>query len=265
MACPDGSAICGISVLALAQVDLPEGMRGTANSPIEVQVPPPPGSRPRRPELAVYQERDMPLVWESARTGLRAVNLPHCWAQVTRRRLGGGPAPSLHIPEPAERGQFLDGRKRSLLECVQLGDALMRRQRPLVSHDEFSAYINQLAGSRHVRLIRDVFRYLRPGTDSPNETWLRLLVIDAGFPLPVVNYEIRSYRGSRFLDLSWPDRMVALEYQGSHHFADSVQSREDLDRRGQLQASGWVVVEAAYRDLLHPAELIGRLTAALAG
>jgi hypothetical protein len=59
--------------------------------------------------------------------------------------------------------------------------------------------------------------------------------------------------------------MIALEYHGGQHFKDPVQVREDIERRGQLQAAGWIVIEAVYRDALHPGALIGRLASAFEG
>ncbi|MDR1188662.1 MAG: hypothetical protein LBK95_14625 [Bifidobacteriaceae bacterium] len=265
MVCPDGSAVCDITVLQLAGVDMPEGMRPPADGPIHVLIPPDVAARSRRPDLVIHQHSHMPSTFYSERLQITAVNPEHCWAQVTARLFRGRHRPPIPQADPADRGSFVDGSKLALLQAVQLGDALTRRHRPLVSPDRFAAQMGLLTGMAGVQAVRETFGLIRPGTDSPNETWLRLVVIDAGFPEPTVNHKLELGRRTRFLDLSWPDRLIALEYQGGQHFDDPRQSRDDLQRRGQLQTAGWVMVEAVYHDLHHPGELIGRLTAAFAG
>jgi hypothetical protein len=268
--CPPGSAICDITLLNLCLVTIPEGLEGQANGPIHVLVPPG-ATGPRRPEIIVHREQSMPPTFYSSKNDVSGVCVEHCWAQVVRRSLAGPFEPFRPATEPSQRGQFVRGRKQALLQCVQLGDALMRRRKrstdrpPLTSQARFAAHIASLARTNGVRAVRDAFGLVRPRTDSPNETWLRLIVIDAGFPEPAVNHEIRLRQGSRFPDLSWPDRQIASEYQGGHHFDDPSQSRDDLRRRSQLQAAGWIIVEAVYRDLHHPGDLIGRLTEAFSG
>jgi hypothetical protein len=265
LVCPPGSVVCGITVLGLASVQMPEGMASAPRGPVHVLVPPGTQNRPRRDGLVIHQDRTMPPTFYSDRYRIAAARPEYCWTQVASRLLES-PVPSFQ-PEsdPAMRGNLLHGRKLALLQAVQLGDALMRRERPLTDPNRFAAQVARLAGTRHIPAVRDAFGLVRPGTDSPNETWLRLVVVDAGFPEPAVNHEFRLSNRGGFIDLSWPERLIALEYQGGQHFSDSSRSRDDLERRGQLQAAGWVIVEAVYRDLHHPGDLIGRLTAAFSG
>jgi hypothetical protein len=265
LVCPPGSVVCGITVLGLAGVRMPEGMATASDGPVHVLIPPGSRHRPRRLGLVVHEERTMPPTFHSDRTGITAAALGHCWAQVAAE-LAPGTTPA-YRPEndPAMLGNFLDGRKLALLQTVQLGDGLMRRKDPLIRPDQFAAQVDRLVGARRQSGVREAFKLVRPGTDSPNETWTRLVVIDAGFPEPAVNHQFKLARRGGYLDLSWPERLIALEYHGGQHFDDSTQSRDDLQRRGQLQAAGWVIVEAVYRDLLHPGDLIGRLTAAFSG
>jgi very-short-patch-repair endonuclease len=268
LVCPPGSAICGITALALTGLDLPRPFEDQARGPVHVLLP----TRaqvgrvePNRPELVLHRERSPRPTWRWERAGLLMARLDHCWAQVVARHLKGQVGPFLPAPDPALRGQFTSGARQAFLECVQLGDALVRRQDPLIKHDRFVAYIQGLSQLKGVRAARAAFRYVRPQTDSPNETWLRLIALDAGFPEPAINHRLQVRMRDRLLDLGWIDRMIALEYHGAQHFNDPIQARDDVSRRGQLQGLGWVVVEAVYRDLLQPADLIGRLTAAFAG
>jgi hypothetical protein len=152
---------------------------------------------------------------------------------------------------------FLDGPKRGFLLAVQLGDAAMRRKRPRVAADRFDAELAALS-MRGAAQVRRVYRHVRPKTDSFTETQTRLLVWDAGFPVPEVNFGVLAQGQRRFLDLAWVGRQTALEYQGGQHFTDPEQAREDLRRRRALQAAGWTIIEVTHEDILNPMPLITR-------
>jgi hypothetical protein len=98
--------------------------------------------------------------------------------------------------------------------------------------------------------------------ESPPESSLRLLVIDAGFPVPEVQYEVCTIDGVMLwrLDLAWPQARVALEYDG---FAAHAERRErDAARDADLRRRGWLVVHATVEDLRNPQRLLDELTAA---
>jgi very-short-patch-repair endonuclease len=44
------------------------------------------------------------------------------------------------------------------------------------------------------------------------------------------------------LDLAWPERKVAIEYDGAHHLSRRQHSR-DLERHNRLRAAGWTVLQ----------------------
>ncbi|MET0934090.1 MAG: DUF559 domain-containing protein [Mycetocola sp.] len=129
-------------------------------------------------------------------------------------------------------------------ELVEMGDGLVRRVRPLATMDELSDAVGRSTGRRGSRNLRAAFARVRPGTDSRQETRLRLYIVDAGLPEPLVNDEIRDRRGF-FLalgDLVYPEWKVLVEYDGSHHFASEQQGHHDVDRLDLLMADGWRVV-----------------------
>jgi very-short-patch-repair endonuclease len=64
----------------------------------------------------------------------------------------------------------------------------------------------------------------------------------AGLPHPQAQFEVRV--DGRFVarvDLAWPDRKVAVEYDGVWH-ADSAQVHRDRRRLNQLVSAGWTVL-----------------------
>jgi hypothetical protein len=100
--------------------------------------------------------------------------------------------------------------------------------------------------------------------ESPPETRLRLLIGRSGLPAPVAQHRIRV--GGRFVarvDFAWPDRKIALEYDGLWHSEDGQFAR-DRQRLNRLRAAGWQVVFVTATDMHRPAEVICGLARALA-
>ncbi len=103
-----------------------------------------------------------------------------------------------------------------------------------------------------------------PGAASPKETWLRLLVIRAGYPRPRTQIPVRSPDGRRqyYLDMGWEDMMLALEYDGEQHRVDPVQYAYDIQRSEDLAELSWtrlrVVKENRSADVLRRLERVWR-------
>ena len=98
---------------------------------------------------------------------------------------------------------------------------------------------------------------------SPQETRLRLLIGRSHLPAPVAQYRVLAQQ--RFIarvDFAWPDRKIALEYDGLWH-AESGQFARDRQRLNRLRAAGWQVVFVTAADLHRPVELIARIAEAL--
>jgi very-short-patch-repair endonuclease len=97
---------------------------------------------------------------------------------------------------------------------------------------------------------------------SPQETRLRLLLHRSALPRPVAQHRVR--RDGRFvarLDFAWPERRVALEYEGAWH---TTRIPEDRRRIEALQAAGWRVLFVTAADLRSPTALLARIATALA-
>jgi very-short-patch-repair endonuclease len=71
----------------------------------------------------------------------------------------------------------------------------------------------------------------------------------AGLPSPIPQYEVRT--AGEFVarvDFAWPDRKVAVEYDGVWH-ADAGQLIRDRERLNRLQAAGWYVHHVTARNM----------------
>jgi len=126
---------------------------------------------------------------------------------------------------------------------VRLGDALVRRKQPLSTMDQLYAAVSAAEGRPGVRTLRLALESVRARTDSPMETTLRLAIVRGGLPEPFVNHRI-GLGGNRVahLDLAYPDRRIAIEYDGDHHRTDDRQFHIDGDRLWRIEAAGWRVI-----------------------
>jgi very-short-patch-repair endonuclease len=116
--------------------------------------------------------------------------------------------------------------------------------------DEVLAVASRHPHVKGLRRVPDLLDRSDAGAQSPKETWLRLLLIEAGFPRPRTQIPVGRPDGYRYyyLDMGWQELMVAVEYDGGHHFADPVQVRSDIERLETLAAMGWIVIRVVAGD-----------------
>lgn len=97
--------------------------------------------------------------------------------------------------------------------------------------------------------------------ESPPESILRLVVVEAGFPVPEVQYEITTIDGRRLyvLDMAWPERRIALEYDG--FAAHEERGEHDAERDQRLAGRGWVTIRATAADLRDSSRVLAELEA----
>ncbi|MDR3663795.1 MAG: hypothetical protein P4L86_25980 [Mycobacterium sp.] len=108
----------------------------------------------------------------------------------------------------------------------------------------------QHRGVRGLARVRQVLPLLDGGAESPRETWLRLLFVDAGLPRPTTQFVIRNESGRyvRRIDMCWEEFKVGAEYDGSHHLTDRYQYSKDVWANRELQRLNWHVIHVIKED-----------------
>jgi very-short-patch-repair endonuclease len=223
-----GAVVTGASAAVLWGVEL-----GTADDPVELTVPP-----------GTAQVR-------VAGTTVRRARLDP--ARVTRRR-------GVPVTTPEATAVMLAA-------SLPLEDAVIAVDQLVVSGVVDLEPVRELAGrltGRGCRRARQVCALADGLAESPQETRLRLLIGRSPLPAPVAQHRVRV--GARFVakvDFGWPERRVAVEYDGLWH-AGTRQFTEDRQRLNRIQAAGWRIVFVTAADLHRPEQLIARIAAALA-
>lgn len=154
----------------------------------------------------------------------------------------------------------------SIDELVIAGDFLVRRKQPLATLEQLHGVAASAAG-RGIRAVRTAIGRVRAGTDSPMETRLRLALVAAGLPEPVIGYAVTDEAGFVATpDLSYIAQRIAIEYEGEPHWTDCRVFAEDIERRERLEDAGWQVIRVISEHLgVRTPLLVRRVQAALEG
>jgi hypothetical protein len=165
----------------------------------------------------------------------------------------------LPVTTPA-RTAFDLGRHLPVGEAVARLDALHRAS-PF-SAEAVLVLAKRYPGARGLRQLRSSLPLVDPGAASPKETWLRLLLINAGLPRPTTQIPVHeNWRVVGLLDMGWEKFGVAAEYDGDHHRTNRRQYVRDQRRLRRMEELGWIVVRVIVED--KPEDVVSRVKDAL--
>ncbi|TQR87288.1 hypothetical protein D8S82_07885 [Mycobacterium hodleri] len=143
-------------------------------------------------------------------------------------------------------------------QAVAAIDALSNATRLKVA--EIESIVARSNGRKGIRRARAVLELVDGGSQSPRETWLRLLIVRAGFPPPQTQVPVRNEYGVviAHLDMGWEDEKIGLEYEGAHHRLSREQFAYDIRKHEQVREAGWRVLRVTSMDA--PATVLTRLS-----
>jgi hypothetical protein len=146
------------------------------------------------------------------------------------------------------RTAFDLGRYQKRYAAIARLDALMRAA-PF-SVDEVSILMQRYGPVRGVRQLRDLLPLVDPGAASPKESWLRMLLIDNGFPIPETQIPLFDGGVDPFavLDMGWRHIQLSVEYDGDQHRTDRPQYVKDMRRHPRIVKRGWEVIRVIAED-----------------
>lgn len=167
------------------------------------------------------------------------------------------------VTSPA-RTAFDVGRWLPQAGAVERIDALMAAT-GLVT-EQVEDVMKKHKGVRGLARLRSVLALVDGGSESPQETRTRLLLVKSGFPPPQTQIRVFNRYGDFIarIDMGWEDLKVGVEFDGAQHWLDARQRSHDIDRASELAAQGWAIVRVSAEMLRHRAgTVVARVDAAL--
>lgn len=118
-----------------------------------------------------------------------------------------------------------------------------------ISTEEFNSLLPRYHRRRGVVQLRRLVPLASSLAASTGESWTRALLIEAGFPPPVLQFEFTLPNGHiGAIDMSYPDLKIAIEYFGEE-FHGPDRAEHDRQRIAWLEAHGWHVIVIRKEDL----------------
>jgi very-short-patch-repair endonuclease len=211
---PPESVFVGATAAWLFGLDL------DPTNPIEVVVPRSYGYRSRAGLLVRY--RDIPGADVVTIRGLRATTLPLTLAELCLRR-------------PAVEA------------LIAIDMAIRKRRTTSRGLVEYAEAIKGRPGAARLRFLAQV----AAPAESPMETRLRWLLIEARLPLPQVQAKLLN--GAARADLYYPEARLVLEYDGGNHRDRLV---EDDQRQNLLVSAGYRLLRFTAADIYGHSDVV---------
>jgi hypothetical protein len=147
-----------------------------------------------------------------------------------------------------------------LVRAVAAIDALARATDLKIADAEL--LVDRYRGRRGIRKARQVLDLVDPGAESPQETWLRLVVMRHHFPRPKTQIPVYDEFGVLVgvFDLGWEDKKIAMDYEGEHHRTNRRVFNRDIRKAETVAALGWTDIRITAED--GEAVVVQRLTKA---
>lgn len=134
--------------------------------------------------------------------------------------------------------------ERNPAKSLAVLDAALRKTH--VRQVELSAVAAELS-IRGVRQVRVLIPLADGRAESPGESWLRWVCIEAGLPAPTPQIQVTTGQGLRYrVDLGWPELRVGCEYEGVQ-FHTGAALHQDRERYNELQRAGWLMLGVTHQ------------------
>jgi very-short-patch-repair endonuclease len=136
----------------------------------------------------------------------------------------------------------------SLPDAVAYLDVMIARR--LVTAAALTDYARQRAGQRGWRKLLRAVSLADPAAESPQESRLRVRLVQAGLPKPVSQHVIE--RAGSFVgrvDLAWPELRIAVEYDGRWHASPDQLDRDRARLNRLVTTDGWIILHVTARRL----------------
>lgn len=112
-------------------------------------------------------------------------------------------------------------------------------------------------GARGLPRARTALSLMDGGSESPQESRIRLILVDDGLPAPRTQVRVHDGYNEAFIDMGYDEPRVGFDYDGQQHQTERDRYVRDIGRAELLDRAGWidirVVREHGRRFVLHRA------------
>jgi hypothetical protein len=115
--------------------------------------------------------------------------------------------------------------------------------------------VEESRGKRGVRQARELLPLAVATSESPGESIVRWVALDAGLRPPVTAIPVVTDIGKFWVDLGWEDLKIGIEFDGeekySGKYGDPVEvRRRERERQAALERAGWIILRFRWDDFL---------------
>lgn len=139
------------------------------------------------------------------------------------------------------------GRRLPRTDAVVILDALASSSNLTVA--EVGTLTDRYPGTRGIDAARVAAALMDGGAQSPQETRLRLQLIDAGLPKPQTQITIGDEYSSTTIPMGWPAVKVGVEFVRIDACRDITLLRREAMHRDVLQFHGWHTVQVSVHEI----------------
>lgn len=155
------------------------------------------------------------------------------------------------------------------------------RPKPLTTKAKLEAYLAKSASFHGINKARIALKYVLENSASPMETKLAMMLClpknkgGFGLPMPTMNYKVNFPRRmlktchKRYvvLDIYWPDKAVAIEYDGEAYHSTTEALNSDRLKSSELSTLGITTIRVDKQQVktLYDVEVLASKVAKLIG
>lgn len=106
-----------------------------------------------------------------------------------------------------------------------------------------TAMLPRYRGRRGVTQLRELIPLSRPGVDSQPESWIRVDIVDEGYPMPAAQVWAWVPGWGRVkIENAYEHLRIGVEYDGEDDHSDDADVARDEARRDALRRAGWIII-----------------------
>lgn len=197
----------------------------------------------------------------TVRADLDVVHLTRLADAHSRHRRGAVIHPRLDGTVSLAQAVVQAGQVNGPDDALVAADAALHRR--LITEEELGAALGRFRGHPHVAAVRRVLRLADGRAESPGESLLRRILVDAGI---AVTPQLTIHDGpvSWRADLVVDGTVVLVEFDGLVKYGGSDDLVAEKRREDRLRALGFTVVRVTWADLRHPERIVAEVRRAVA-